>query len=147
MRTVNNCLKFPHHHRCHQIHHRRQYQYLSLPNLLRYMNGTEFPLRVLLANSFHPIPPTFQLFLPPWSTVASVPLYVEFVCTREPEKRPPAVVSNVFTVLCLLPFLIMLGLWIKVGANASDFPMSLSALGFHLGLAGNHGSNSYRTRR
>lgn len=29
---------------------------------------------------------------------------------REPEKRPPAVVSNLFTLLAVLPFVIFLGL-------------------------------------
>ena len=55
---------------------------------------------------------------------------------RQPEKRPPTVVSNVFTALCLLPFLIMLVLWIKLGANISNFPVSIYSLGFHLGLMG-----------
>lgn len=55
---------------------------------------------------------------------------------REPEKRPPQMVSNAFTLLCLAPFLLMLGLWLKIGVNISAFPFSLSALGFHLGLGG-----------
>ena len=33
---------------------------------------------------------------------------------RQPEKRPPAVISNAFTILCLLPFLIMIACWLKV---------------------------------
>lgn len=53
---------------------------------------------------------------------------------RVPEKRPPAVISNAFTVLCVLPFLIMIGCWIKLGVNVSAFPFSMSALGFHTGL-------------
>ncbi|TRY63519.1 hypothetical protein TCAL_04893 [Tigriopus californicus] len=53
---------------------------------------------------------------------------------RQPEARPPSAVSNLFTILCLLPFLVMLGLWMKLGVNISAFPFSLSALGFHLGL-------------
>jgi len=44
------------------------------------------------------------------------------------------VVSNVFTALCLAPLLIMLGGWMRIGVNVSAFPMSLSAVGFHLGL-------------
>lgn len=54
---------------------------------------------------------------------------------REPEKRPPAAVSNFFTGLVLVPVLILLGLWVKIGVNISNFPFSLSALGFHVGLA------------
>lgn len=53
---------------------------------------------------------------------------------REPEKRPAAIVSNVFTILCIAPFVIMLLMWLKLGINVSNFPMSLSALGFHIGL-------------
>ena len=33
---------------------------------------------------------------------------------RQPEKRPPAIISNAFTVLCLVPILIMIGCWMKV---------------------------------
>jgi len=54
---------------------------------------------------------------------------------REPEPRPSAVVSNAFTLLCLSPILIMLALWFKLGVNCSNFPFSLAAVGFHLGLA------------
>jgi len=54
---------------------------------------------------------------------------------REPEPRPSAVVSNAFTLLCLSPILIVLALWAKLGVNISNFPISLSAVGFHLGLA------------
>jgi len=54
---------------------------------------------------------------------------------REPEKRPPAVVSNAFTLLCLaLPAAVLLLAWAKLGVNVSGFPLSLSSLGFHLGL-------------
>jgi len=53
---------------------------------------------------------------------------------REPEARPPQVVSTVFTLLCLSPILVLLILWIKLGANISNFSFSLSALGFHAGL-------------
>ncbi|XP_078665506.1 dolichyl-diphosphooligosaccharide--protein glycosyltransferase subunit 2-like isoform X1 [Branchiostoma floridae x Branchiostoma belcheri] len=53
---------------------------------------------------------------------------------REPEKRPPATVSTTFTALVLLPVLILLGLWIKLGVNIANFPLSLSAIGFHIGL-------------
>ncbi|CAK9817517.1 Dolichyl-diphosphooligosaccharide--protein glycosyltransferase subunit 2 [Anthophora plagiata] len=53
---------------------------------------------------------------------------------REPEKRPPAFVSNLFTGLCLAPILLLLLLWAKLGVNISNFPFSLSAVTFHLGL-------------
>jgi len=53
---------------------------------------------------------------------------------REPEARPAQFVSSVFTVLCLSPFLILIVLWFKLGANVSNFSFSLAALGFHLGL-------------
>ncbi|XP_046989739.1 dolichyl-diphosphooligosaccharide--protein glycosyltransferase subunit 2 [Schistocerca americana] len=55
---------------------------------------------------------------------------------REPERRPPVLVSNLFTGLLCIPILILLGLWVKIGVNISNFPFSLSAIGFHLGLGG-----------
>lgn len=55
---------------------------------------------------------------------------------REPEARPPTVVSTAFTLLCLSPFLLMLGLWAKLGVNISNFQTSLAGVGFHLGLGG-----------
>ncbi|XP_023235921.1 dolichyl-diphosphooligosaccharide--protein glycosyltransferase subunit 2-like isoform X2 [Centruroides sculpturatus] len=54
---------------------------------------------------------------------------------REQEKTPPAVVSNTFCGLLLVPFLLLLILWGRMGVNISNFPLSLSAIGFHLGLA------------
>ncbi|KAK2585464.1 hypothetical protein KPH14_010122 [Odynerus spinipes] len=53
---------------------------------------------------------------------------------REPEKRPPAFVSNLFTGLCLAPALLLFILWAKLGVNISNFPLSISAVLFHLGL-------------
>ncbi|KAG9433483.1 dolichyl-diphosphooligosaccharide--protein glycosyltransferase subunit 2 [Apis mellifera carnica] len=53
---------------------------------------------------------------------------------REPEKRPPAFVSNLFTGLCLAPVLLLFILWAKLGVNISNFPFSFSAVIFHLGL-------------
>lgn len=53
---------------------------------------------------------------------------------REPEKRPPMVVSNFFTLLCAAPLVLLLLIWLKLRVNISAFPMSLSALGFHGGL-------------
>jgi len=53
-----------------------------------------------------------------------------------PEKRPPATVSLAFTGLVLLPLGILIVLWIKLGVNVSNFPMNLSAIGFHVCLAG-----------
>jgi len=54
---------------------------------------------------------------------------------REPEKRPPTVISNLFTGLVLVPALILLILWLRLGVNLSNFPLSVSCLGFHIGLA------------
>ncbi|KAL0132060.1 hypothetical protein PUN28_000081 [Cardiocondyla obscurior] len=55
---------------------------------------------------------------------------------REPERRPPAFVSNLFTGLCLAPVLLLLILWARIGVNISNFPLSLSAIIFHVGLGG-----------
>ncbi|XP_050523625.1 dolichyl-diphosphooligosaccharide--protein glycosyltransferase subunit 2 [Daktulosphaira vitifoliae] len=55
---------------------------------------------------------------------------------REPETRPPHIVSLLFTALSLTPLLILFVLWTKLGVNIKNFPFSLSALGFHTGLGG-----------
>ncbi|XP_075033736.1 dolichyl-diphosphooligosaccharide--protein glycosyltransferase subunit 2 isoform X1 [Mixophyes fleayi] len=54
---------------------------------------------------------------------------------REPEKRPPTVVSNTFTALVLAPLLLLFILWIKIGVNVSNFSFSPGTLVFHLGHA------------
>ncbi|XP_057702010.1 dolichyl-diphosphooligosaccharide--protein glycosyltransferase subunit 2 isoform X2 [Corythoichthys intestinalis] len=54
---------------------------------------------------------------------------------REPEKKPPTVVSNAFTALVLSPILLLLILWIKLGANISNFSFSPSTILFHVGHA------------
>ncbi|XP_029195698.2 dolichyl-diphosphooligosaccharide--protein glycosyltransferase subunit 2-like isoform X1 [Acropora muricata] len=53
---------------------------------------------------------------------------------RVPEKRPPKAVSTAFTVLIFVPLVIMLVVWMKLGANISNFPFSLGGIIFHLGL-------------
>lgn len=54
---------------------------------------------------------------------------------REPEVRPPTVISDTFTLLVFLPLLLLFVLWIKIGVNVSNLPLSLSALVFHSSLA------------
>ena len=56
------------------------------------------------------------------------------VATTDTRIFPSMLVSNIFTLIVLSPFLLMLALWAKLGANISNLPLSLSALGFHLGL-------------
>ncbi len=53
---------------------------------------------------------------------------------REPEKLPSNVVSRVFSVLCLVPVLILGLLWLSIGFNFSKFQFSLSGLVFHVTL-------------
>lgn len=53
---------------------------------------------------------------------------------REPEKRPPKFVSDLFTVLCFLPLVILFAMWLKIGLRLSNFYFSLSSIGFHTGL-------------
>lgn len=55
---------------------------------------------------------------------------------QSPEPRPSTFVSTSFTVLCFMPLLILIGLWAKLGVNVSNFPLSLTAIGFHLGIGG-----------
>lgn len=53
---------------------------------------------------------------------------------REPESRPPRLVSDLFSLLCWAPLAILFGLWMKMRVNISNFSFSLSALGFHVGF-------------
>lgn len=53
---------------------------------------------------------------------------------KQPEKRPPQAISMVFTGCVLLPALVLLIVWAKLGANISNMTFSLSAIGFHGGL-------------
>ncbi|KAF4093891.1 hypothetical protein AMELA_G00006710 [Ameiurus melas] len=73
------------------------------------------------------------------STVQSKNLYVPKPeiqhMFREPEKRPPTVLSNTFTALVLSPFLLLLILWFKLGANISNLSLSPSCVLFHVGHA------------
>uniref|UniRef100_A0A8I3WJS2 Dolichyl-diphosphooligosaccharide--protein glycosyltransferase subunit 2 n=1 Tax=Callithrix jacchus TaxID=9483 RepID=A0A8I3WJS2_CALJA len=63
---------------------------------------------------------------------------------REPEKRPPTVVSNTFTALILSPLLLLFALWIRIGANVSNFTFAPSTIIFHLGHAEQHISSKRR---
>ncbi|XP_068247232.1 dolichyl-diphosphooligosaccharide--protein glycosyltransferase subunit 2 isoform X1 [Palaemon carinicauda] len=53
---------------------------------------------------------------------------------RTPDPRPSSLVSTTFTVLCILPLLILFAMWAKLGVNISNFPVSFSAVTFHVGL-------------
>ncbi|XP_002736461.1 dolichyl-diphosphooligosaccharide--protein glycosyltransferase subunit 2-like [Saccoglossus kowalevskii] len=55
---------------------------------------------------------------------------------NKPEKRPPLMLSNFFAALCVLPFLVLIILWIRIGANLKNFTFSLGTIGFHVGLGG-----------
>uniref|UniRef100_A0A1E1WVG2 Dolichyl-diphosphooligosaccharide--protein glycosyltransferase subunit 2 n=1 Tax=Pectinophora gossypiella TaxID=13191 RepID=A0A1E1WVG2_PECGO len=55
---------------------------------------------------------------------------------RSPEARPPRAVSDVFACACAAPLLLLLLLWAKLRVNLGHFPISLSALVFHLSLGG-----------
>ena len=55
---------------------------------------------------------------------------------RQPEKRPPKTVSTAFTILVLLPLLILFVAWLKLGVNLSNFQFSIPAIVFHVGLGG-----------
>lgn len=55
---------------------------------------------------------------------------------RKPEKTPPKSISTVFAVLCLVPFCLVIFLWMKIGFNFNKFQVTLPAIVFHLSLAG-----------
>lgn len=55
---------------------------------------------------------------------------------RQPEKRPSAVISDLFTVICLSPLVVLFGLWAQIGINFQNAPASPWVPIFHVGLAG-----------
>jgi len=54
---------------------------------------------------------------------------------RELEKRPATAVSDAFTILVLLPLVLLFILWAKIGINFSNLPFTVSAFVFHVSLA------------
>eukprot|EP00049_Salpingoeca_infusionum_P018653 m.358182 g.358182 ORF g.358182 m.358182 type:complete len:606 (+) comp18067_c0_seq1:56-1873(+) len=54
---------------------------------------------------------------------------------REPDSRPPAIVSLAFTALCLAPLAVLFMGWSFVGANADALKVNLSTLTFFGSLA------------
>lgn len=53
---------------------------------------------------------------------------------REPEKRPPNVAADAFSLLCAAPLVILLASWLRIGINYGNFPISLWPLLFHAAL-------------
>ena len=56
---------------------------------------------------------------------------------KKSEPRPPAIVSNIFSVIVLSPWLILLVFWPKVGVNIRNFfTFGLSGIVFQISLVG-----------
>lgn len=55
---------------------------------------------------------------------------------RESEKRPPAIVSTVFTAACIAPLFFLVISWLKTGLNLSNMRFAPKNLIFHAGLIG-----------
>ncbi|KAL5293385.1 RPN2 family protein [Megaselia abdita] len=53
---------------------------------------------------------------------------------RQPDKRPPRLVSDVFTALCFAPLVLLFAFWGKLGISLSKSQFTLSAIGFHIGF-------------
>lgn len=62
---------------------------------------------------------------------------------RQPEPRPPAILSQAFTVACILPIFLAFILWSKVGANLGNMKLNLKTIIFQLGIAGIFGLYVY----
>lgn len=55
---------------------------------------------------------------------------------REPEKRPPAVVSTAFSFAVLAPMVVLWGLWGRLGLNFKNFDFHPASLVFYASLGG-----------
>jgi len=62
---------------------------------------------------------------------------------REPEPRPPAILSQAFTIACILPIVLAFILWNRVGVNLGNMKMNLKTIVFQLGIAGIFGLYVY----
>lgn len=62
---------------------------------------------------------------------------------RQPEPRPPAILSQAFTIACILPIFLAFILWSKVGANLGNMKLNLKTIIFQLGIAGIFGLYVY----
>ena len=79
--------------------------------------------------TFHPRPPV------PEPQINYGPLPEIHHQYKTPEPRPPAIVSTVFCVIVLSPWLILLVMWPKVGVNLQNmFSFGLSSVVFQLSL-------------
>lgn len=58
---------------------------------------------------------------------------------RSAEARPPRLVSDLFACACAAPLLLLLALWAKLRVNLASFPITPSALLFHLALGASLG--------
>ncbi|KAJ1364209.1 hypothetical protein KIN20_024240 [Parelaphostrongylus tenuis] len=54
---------------------------------------------------------------------------------RQTEKRPSTIISDTFTVICLTPLFLLIVLWVRIGLNFENMPLSVWTLFFHGSLA------------
>lgn len=81
-----------------------------------------------LPTVYEPTPKSQQVRYEPLNEISHV--------FRQPEKRPSSVISDFFTIVCLFPLVILIGLWLQIGINFQNAPASPWIPIFHLGLAG-----------
>ncbi|KAI6179643.1 Dolichyl-diphosphooligosaccharide--protein glycosyltransferase subunit 2 [Aphelenchoides besseyi] len=53
---------------------------------------------------------------------------------REPEKRPPGFIADIFAIICAVPLLFLIVAWLRIGINFGNLPNVLWVLGFHASL-------------
>ncbi|CAP33295.2 Protein CBR-OSTD-1 [Caenorhabditis briggsae] len=81
-----------------------------------------------LPTAYEPTPKSQQVRYEPMEEITHV--------FRQPEKRPPALISDLFTIIVLVPFVILFTLWARIGINLQNAPASAFVPIFHIGLAG-----------
>ncbi|CCD72083.1 Dolichyl-diphosphooligosaccharide--protein glycosyltransferase subunit 2 [Caenorhabditis elegans] len=78
--------------------------------------------------AYEPTPKSQQVHFEPLNEISHI--------FRQPEKRPSALISDLFTIICLSPLLILVVLWSQVGINFQNAPASPWVPIFHVGLIG-----------
>ncbi|VDM78356.1 unnamed protein product [Strongylus vulgaris] len=88
----------------------------------------------LQANFVVTVPPATKIKQPTFHHVDYEPKPEIRHIFRQPEKRPHPLFSDIFTAVCLAPFLLLFVLWHRVGTNFTNMPDRVWTPLFHIGL-------------
>lgn len=53
---------------------------------------------------------------------------------RQPDSRPPKLFSDIFSILCVAPLILLIAMWRKLNVNISNISINLCSIGFHVSI-------------